>query len=67
MDTLCAYFDGGESRKAAAKVLHVHVNTVQQRLDRIWTLLDGDPADAEYRFRLQAAARLERLRRTVRM
>ena len=65
VETLCAYFDGGESRQAAAVALRVHVNTVQQRLDRIWTLLDGDPDDAEYRFRLQAAVRLERLRRML--
>lgn len=62
VETLVAYFDAGESRQGAASTLRVHTNTVQQRLDRIWTLLDGDPADAEYRFRLQAAVRLERLR-----
>ncbi|KNY04166.1 hypothetical protein AKH00_16990 [Microbacterium sp. GCS4] len=62
LETLGAYFDAGESRQAAAAALHVHTNTVQQRLDRIWTLLDGDHADAEYRFRLQAAVRLDRLR-----
>lgn len=62
VETLGAYFDAGESRQGAAAALHVHANTVQQRLDRIWTLLDGDPRDAEYRFRLQAAVRLERLR-----
>ncbi|WP_336641565.1 helix-turn-helix domain-containing protein [Microbacterium sp. USHLN272] len=65
VDTLVAYFDAGESRQGAATALRVHTNTVQQRLDRIWTLLDGDPADAEYRFRLQAAVRLERLRREL--
>jgi GAF domain-containing protein len=65
VETLVAYFDAGESRQGAATALRVHANTVQQRLDRIWTLLDGDPADAEYRFRLQAAVRLERLRREL--
>ncbi|MFJ4254387.1 helix-turn-helix domain-containing protein [Microbacterium sp. NPDC090003] len=65
VETLVAYFDAGESRQGAASRLRVHTNTVQQRLDRIWTLLDGDPADAEYRFRLQAAVRLERLRREL--
>lgn len=65
IDTLVAYFDAGESRQGAATALRVHTNTVQQRLDRIWTLLDGAPADAEYRFRLQAAVRLERLRRSL--
>lgn len=65
IDTLGAYFDSGESRLAAATALRVHTNTVQQRLDRIWTLLDGDSADAEFRFRLHAAVRLERLRRAL--
>ncbi|MDQ0727804.1 helix-turn-helix domain-containing protein [Microbacterium sp. W4I20] len=62
VETLGAYFDGGGSRQAAATALRVHKNTVQQRLERIWTLLDGDWDDAEYRFRVQAAVRLENLR-----
>ena len=65
VETLVAYFDAGESRQGAATALRVHTNTVQQRLDRVWALLDGDPTDAEYRFRLQAAVRLERLRRSL--
>ncbi|MFF7293591.1 helix-turn-helix domain-containing protein [Microbacterium sp. NPDC008134] len=65
VETLVAYFDAGESRQGAAAALRVHTNTVQQRLDRIWTLLDGDASDAEFRFRLQAAVRLERLRREL--
>jgi hypothetical protein len=65
VETLVAYFDAGESRQGAATALRVHANTVQQRMDRIWTLLDGEHADAEYRFRLQAAVRLERLRREL--
>lgn len=62
VETLGAYFDGGGSRQAAAASLRVHKNTVQQRLERIWALLPGDWEDAEYRFRVQAAVRLERLR-----
>ncbi|WP_350350850.1 helix-turn-helix domain-containing protein [Microbacterium sp. A8/3-1] len=62
VETLAAYFDGGGSRQAAAASLRVHKNTVQQRLERIWTLLEGDWDDAEYRFRVQAAVRLENLR-----
>ncbi|HXH32998.1 MAG TPA: helix-turn-helix domain-containing protein [Plantibacter sp.] len=64
-DTLASYFAGGESRHAVAKHLHIHPNTVQQRLDRIRALLDGAWDDAEFRFRVQAAARLERLRRAL--
>ncbi|WP_223622903.1 helix-turn-helix domain-containing protein [Microbacterium sp. EST19A] len=62
VETLGAYFDGGESRRAAAAALRVHTNTVQQRLERVWALLEGDWSDPEYRFRVQAAVRLERLR-----
>ncbi|MFT4234361.1 MAG: helix-turn-helix domain-containing protein [Microbacterium sp.] len=65
-DTLIAFFDGGESRPATAAALHIHTNTVQQRLERIQALLDGDMSDPEFRFRLQAATRLEHLRRRLR-
>lgn len=65
-DTIAAYFDNGESRAAVAEQLHIHANTVQQRLERIRMLLGGDMGDPEFRFRLQSAVRLERLRRTVR-
>ena len=65
-DTLAGYFDDGESRHAVARRLRIHPNTVQQRLDRIRSLLVGDWDDSEYRFRVQAAARLERLRRSLR-
>jgi DNA-binding PucR family transcriptional regulator len=67
LDTLGTYFDAGESRAAAAAALRIHANTVQQRLDRIQTLLAGDLGDPEYRFRVQAAVRLERLRRRLRV
>ncbi|AYF97870.1 helix-turn-helix domain-containing protein [Protaetiibacter intestinalis] len=66
VDTLGAYFDAGESRGATAATLRIHPNTVQQRLDRIQALLDGALADPERRFRVQAAVRLELLRRAVR-
>lgn len=66
LDTLGTYFDAGESRAVTASALRIHANTVQQRLDRIQTLLAGDLGDAEYRFRVQAAVRLERLRRRLR-
>jgi len=64
-DTLAAYFTANESPNAAAIALHVHKNTVQQRLDRIQSLLPGEWSDAEYRFRVQAAVRMEGLRRAV--
>lgn len=65
-DTLSSHFDGGESRAAVAERMHIHPNTVQQRLERVRRLLDGDMDDPEFRFRVQSAVRLERLRRRVR-
>ena len=64
-DTLCAFFDTGENRQEAGAQLHIHKNTVQQRLERIEQLLPGDWADAEFRFRVHAAVRLERMRRSL--
>lgn len=63
--TLAAYFAAGESGSAAGRRLHVHKNTIQQRLERIQELTGGDWSDAEYRFRLQAAVRLHSLRAAV--
>ncbi|MDN5748855.1 MAG: helix-turn-helix domain-containing protein, partial [Pseudonocardia sp.] len=58
---------GGGARGApppprAARALHVHVNTVAQRLDRIASLLDGDWAQPDRALELQLALRLRRLR-----
>lgn len=64
-DTLAGWFDHGEHRVRAAAALRIHPNTLQQRLDRIGDLLEGDVGDPEYRFRLQAAVRFERLRRDL--
>lgn len=63
--TLGAYFDTGESGSATARELHVHKNTIQQRLERIGELTGGAFADSEYRFRMHAAVRLSRLRREL--
>lgn len=60
--TLSAYFDNGESGSGSARELHVHKNTIQQRLERIGELTGGAFADPEYRFRMHAAVRLRRLR-----
>ncbi|NYD53845.1 helix-turn-helix domain-containing protein [Microbacterium pseudoresistens] len=65
-ETLLAYFEEGENRSVVAASLHIHKNTVQQRLERIQALLNGELSDPEFRFRLQAAVRLEHLRRTLR-
>lgn len=62
VSTLASYFGTGESASATARALHVHKNTVQQRLERIQELTTGDWTDPEFRFRLHAAVRLYLLR-----
>ena len=60
--TLAAWFDASGSLRETAGVLHVHPNTVGQRLDRIASLLGDDwrlPARA---LDLQLALRMHRLR-----
>jgi DNA-binding PucR family transcriptional regulator len=60
--TLEAYFGASGSLARAAEVLHVHVNTVTQRLDRITHLLGEDWHDPNRALDLQLALRLHRLR-----
>jgi DNA-binding PucR family transcriptional regulator len=60
--TLEAYFGAGGSLARAAELLHVHVNTVTQRLDRIAHLLGADWHDRDRALDLQLALRLHRLR-----
>ncbi|MGX6603427.1 helix-turn-helix domain-containing protein [Micromonosporaceae bacterium Da 78-11] len=60
--TLEAYFGAGGSLSRAAETLHVHVNTVTQRLDRIAQLLGADWHDPGRALDLQLALRLHRLR-----
>ncbi len=59
--TLEAYFgaNGGASR--AAEALHVHVNTVAQRLERIGQLIGDDWQRPERALEVQLALRLHRL------
>lgn len=42
VETAATYLDSGRSVAAAATTLHVHENTVRQRLDRIATLMGRD-------------------------
>ncbi len=60
--TLAAYFATGGSPRRAAGALHVHVNTVGQRLDRIATLLGDDWQAPERALEIQLALRLHRIR-----
>ncbi len=61
VDTLEAYFAAGRSPRAAAKDLHVHTNTVVQRLDRIAALLGSDWGEPERSLEVQLALRLRHL------
>ncbi|MGW6984109.1 helix-turn-helix domain-containing protein [Streptomyces sp. NPDC054932] len=59
--TLRAYFDAGTSQSRAAAALHVHVNTVVQRLDRIAGLLGRDWQRPERALELQLALRIHQV------
>ncbi|GLZ38267.1 GAF domain-containing protein [Actinokineospora sp. NBRC 105648] len=59
--TLEAYFTSGANLTRAKEVLHVHVNTVVQRLERIGSLLGADWQDPERALEIQLALRLFRL------
>ena len=60
--TLAAYFAAGTSPRRAAGALHVHVNTVGQRLDRVTSLLGDDWQAPDRALEIQLALRLHRLR-----
>ncbi len=60
--TLAAYFAAGASPRRAATALHVHVNTVGQRLDRVTTLLGDDWQTPDRALEIQLALRLHRIR-----
>ncbi|MEC3981126.1 helix-turn-helix domain-containing protein [Amycolatopsis sp. H20-H5] len=62
LGTLRAYFSCGANLTRAKDELHVHVNTVVQRLDRIASLLGDDWQSPERALELQLALRLHRLR-----
>ncbi len=61
LGTLAAYFEAGRSPRHAATELHVHVNTVAQRLERISALLGEGWQEPERSLELQLALRLRRL------
>ncbi|MFG3201162.1 helix-turn-helix domain-containing protein [Streptomyces sp. NPDC048192] len=59
--TLDAYFACGMSPARTKDALHVHVNTVAQRLERVGRLLGGDWQDPGRALEIQLALRLHRL------
>jgi sugar diacid utilization regulator len=60
--TLESYFASGGSPARTAEALHVHVNTVAQRLERLTALLGAGWQRPERALDLQLALRLHRLR-----
>jgi hypothetical protein len=62
--TLAAYFGAGGSPSRAAEALHIHVNTVTQRLDRVGRLLGEGWLEPERALETQLALRLHRLGHT---
>jgi type II secretory pathway pseudopilin PulG len=64
--TLAAWFAAGGSPRRAAGALHVHVNTVGQRLDRVTALLGEGWQSPERALEIQLALRLHRLRSPAR-
>ncbi len=60
--TMAIYFGTGGSLARTAAELHIHVNTVTQRLDRIGRLLGSDWQRPERALEIQLALRLHRLR-----
>jgi GAF domain-containing protein/sugar diacid utilization regulator len=61
MKTLEAYFGCGGNLVRAKDALHVHVNTVTQRLERISRLLGADWQQPERALEIQLALRLYRM------
>ncbi|MEO3872571.1 GAF domain-containing protein [Nonomuraea sp. B12E4] len=63
-ETLAAYFGSGGSPSRTAEAMHIHVNTVTQRLDRIGKLLGEGWLEPERALEIQLALRLHRLGHT---
>lgn len=66
IETLTVYLDAGGSPVEAARRLHVHVNSIRYRLDRIARIAALDLADPEVRFRVQLALRIRASRQLLR-
>jgi hypothetical protein len=65
MTTLGAYLDNRLSPVAAGRALHLHKNTVLQRLERITELLGDDWQEPDRLFRISVAVRVARLSATT--
>jgi hypothetical protein len=65
IETLIGYLDCGGNIRRCARDLHVHVNTLRYRLQRISEIMEVDLTDPERRFHLQLAIRLRAGRRAL--
>jgi hypothetical protein len=61
MGTLRAYFEAGGNLARTKQLLHVHVNTVSQRLDRIGKLIGQDWQSPARQLELHVAIRLHQV------
>lgn len=61
VETVDAYFAAAQSPLHAASALHVHPNTVSQRLERVNALLGANWASPDHALEIQLALRLRRL------
>ncbi|GAA4877328.1 helix-turn-helix domain-containing protein [Actinomycetospora straminea] len=61
LPTLAAYLDHRQSPVATGRALHLHKNTVLQRLERVAALLGDDWQEPDRLFRLGVAVRIARL------
>jgi sugar diacid utilization regulator len=60
--TLTAYFEHAGNLTRTARALHIHMNTLLKRLDRVATVLGGDWRAPDRALQLQVALRLHELR-----
>ncbi|TQM36774.1 helix-turn-helix domain-containing protein [Pseudonocardia cypriaca] len=65
LTTLAVYLDSRLSPVAAGRALHLHKNTVLQRLERITELLGDDWQEPDRLFRISVAVRVARLSATT--
>lgn len=66
MATVRAYLANDRHIASTAEALHVHYNTVRNRITRIEELLDLSFADVDDRFRAETAIRMDAVLRTLR-
>lgn len=59
--TIAAYFDSGRNMARTRDILHVHINTVAQRLDRIASLLGANWRDPDRELEIRLALHLRSL------